>query len=91
MMIYGFLDVWYIPSSYHQKQYSTTIFMQKLILSRCNKEIYAYVLRVFLIQGLMIFDELFYLIVYLKMKHHIRHKIKSDKIQYLMHTFLEIL
>ena len=89
-MIYGFLDVWYIPSSYHQKQYSTTIFMQKLILSRCNKEIYAYVLRVFLIQGLMIFDELFYLIVYLKMKHHIR-QIKSDKIQYLMHTFLEIL
>ena len=67
--------------------------MQKHILSRYNKEIYAYVLRVFLIQGLMIFDELFYLIVYLKMKHHIRQisKIKSDKIQYLMHTFLEIL
>ena len=68
MMIYGFLDVWYIPSSFHQKQYSTTMFMQKHILSRYNKEIYAYVLRVFLIRGLIRFDELFHLIVYLKMK-----------------------
>lgn len=64
--------------------------MQKHILSRYNKEIYAYVLRVFLIRGLIRFDELFHLIVYLKMKHHLRHK-KSDKIQYLMHSFFEIL